>query len=187
LDAPLPPNSGSVTAYVTITGGTAQAGTEYVPFGIQTVLFNPGDQTKTVTITLLNTVLTADRTIILGFATQNGPGFSGPARLGTRLTHTVTLKGSPANAAPNRNYFTTNTPTLTWNRVSQAMRYEIQAAKNFAFSGATIYDADNNLSFTWPVALPNGTYSWHVRACTGVAESSCGAWSIPDTFTVFVS
>ena len=140
--------------------------------------------TANATITPLNSSLTSDKTIILSFATQHGPGFSGAVRLGTQLTHAITLK---ANGAPNRNYYTTNTPTLTWNSVSQAFCYEIQVSGNSLFADAMLHDAGNNLSFMWPVALANGSYFWRVRACTGADESSCGAWSVPDTFTVFVS
>ncbi len=188
LDAPLPANYGSVAAYVWITGGTATVGTEYAPFGMQTAVLSAGDQTATVNINLLNVPLTTDKTIILHFATTNGPGFSGPAHLGTQLTHTVTLKASLPNAAPVRNYFTTKTPTLTWNRITQAVRYEIAVASNNTFSEATThtYDAGNNLAFTWPVTLANGTYYWRVRACTDASEASCGGWSMTDTFVVFV-
>ncbi|MBA3874262.1 MAG: right-handed parallel beta-helix repeat-containing protein, partial [Anaerolineae bacterium] len=173
-----------VTGYVWVSGGTAVVGQDYAPFGVQAVTITPGMTTTNATIMPLNPSASSDKTIILSFATQHGPGFSGAARLGTQLTHTVTLK---ANGAPNRNYYTTNTPTLTWNRVSQAFRYEIQAAGNSLFADAIVYDAGNNLLFMWPVALPNGPYYWRVRACTGAAESSCGAWSAYDTFTVFVS
>lgn len=185
LDAPLPANYGSVAAYVWVTGGTATAGTEYAPFGMQTAVFSAGDQTKVVNINLLNVSLTTDKTVVLHFATTNGPGFNGPAHLGTQLTHTVTLKASLPNAAPDRNYFTVSTPTLTWNRITQAVRYEIAIASNNAFSGATMYDAGNNLAFTWPVTLTSGTYYWHVRACADATEASCGAWSTSDTFVVF--
>lgn len=177
----------TVTGYVWISGGTAIAGQDYVPFGVQTIKIATDQTSATASIDLLNVPSASDKTIILSFATLNGPGFSGAIHLGTQLTHTVTLKISPPNSAPSRNFFTINTPTLTWNRTSQAFRYEIQVSDNSLFTGATIYDAGNNLSIVWPEALINGTYNWHVRVCTGADESSCGAWSYTDTFTVFVS
>jgi len=175
----------TVKGYVWVSGGTAVAGVDYAPFGVQTVSITPNNITADAVITLLNSAHSnTDKTIVLSFATQHGPGFSGAVRLGTQLTHTITLQ---ADTAPKRNYFTTNTPLLTWNRISQALRYEIQVSNNATFTGATIYDAGNNLSFMWPVVLPNGFYHWHVRACTNVAVTSCGAWSASDTFTVFKS
>ena len=94
------------------------------------------------------------------------------------------LINSAAGAAPLRNYFTVKTPTLTWNRITNAIRYEIQVANNSLFAGASTYNAGNNLAFTWPVALTDGVYFWHVRACTGAAASTCSAWSAYDTFVV---
>lgn len=95
------------------------------------------------------------------------------------------LSGPPApsaSATPPRNYFTSATPTLTWNRVTWAVRYDIQIAENSAFIGTVGYDAGNNLSFTWPSPLPNGPYYWRVRACSAVPP--CGGWSEYDSFVV---
>lgn len=186
LDAPVPANYDPIAAYIWIAGGSAQAGTEYAPFGIQTVIFNPGDQTKAVNINLLSTSLTTDKTIVVSIATTHGPGFRGSVSLGLQSTHIITLKSTPPNATPSRNYFTTKTPTLTWNRVSQAARYEVEIASNDVFSDATKYAAGNGLAITWPVQLSNGVYYWHVRACTDASAASCGAWSTPDSFVVSV-
>ncbi len=183
LDSSL--GQGEIKAYVWVSGGTAVAGVDYAPFGVQTVNITAGNSSGSAVITLLNASLTSGKTIILSFATQNGPGFSGSASLGTRLTHTLTLNVSADNAAPTRNYFTTHTPTLTWTSVTQASRYEIQVATSDTFGGAIIYDTGSNLSFVWPETLPNDSYFWHVRACTGTAESTCGKWSTIDTFTIY--
>ncbi len=86
-----------------------------------------------------------------------------------------------ANTAPLRNYFTTATPTLTWNRVTGAVGYKVQVGNNPTFIGATIYDAANNLTFTLPSTF-NGFYYWRVAAC--LTSLSCGPWSPYDTFVV---
>src|SRR5262249_8473803 len=91
LDAALGSGYRAITTYVWVSGGTAVEGDDYEPFGVQTIIFNPGNVMKTVTLNLIGTPLPADRTIILSFATQYGTGFSGPARLGAQRTHIITL------------------------------------------------------------------------------------------------
>ena len=86
----------------------------------------------------------------------------------------------PANTAPLRNYFTTDTPTLTWNRVTSTHHYLLQVGKTNDFIGATTYQAGNNLVYTLP-SMPNGLFYWHVTACTA---TTCGAWSLTDTFVI---
>ncbi len=88
---------------------------------------------------------------------------------------------APANAAPLRNYFTADTPTLTWNRVTGAIGYRVQVGNNTAFIGAAIYEAGNHLTLTLP-STPNGFYYWRVAAC--LTAVSCGGWSAYDTFVV---
>jgi subtilisin family serine protease len=93
---------------------------------------------------------------------------------------------SSSGAMPLRNYFTTSKPTLTWNRITDAIRYEVQVADNNLFSGATTQNAGNNLAITWPIALTDGVYYWRVRACKTAAPSSCSLWSAYDSFVVDV-
>ncbi|MEP6984233.1 MAG: choice-of-anchor Q domain-containing protein, partial [Chloroflexota bacterium] len=201
----------SAQAYVWVSGGTAVAGVDYAPFGVQTVSIIPGSSSGLVKVTLLDSTARADKTIILSIATQNGPGFGGPIHLGTQLTHTITtseLEGTPEptseptseptpevtpeptdlpNAAPVRNYFTTNMPTLTWNPVAGTDHYEIQVSIHSDFTGAISYNVGNQLSFLWPDPLADHFYYWHVRACKGAATSTCGSWSKFDTFVVKTS
>jgi len=90
----------------------------------------------------------------------------------------------PANAAPPRNYFTTTTtPTLTWNQITWAIRYQVQVAMNSSFSGAAIYQAGSNLTITLP-PQGNGLYYYRVAACS--TALSCGAWSATETFIIAV-
>lgn len=96
-----------------------------------------------------------------------------------------TVIPDPANAAPSRNYFTTGTPTLTWNRVTGAETYEIQVATTATFTLPLVFTDTvpaTMLTVTIP-SLTNGTYYWRVRALN---SSTAGAWSVTDSFTVHV-
>jgi hypothetical protein len=103
---------------------------------------------------------------------------------GGLTTYLDTPPASASTAAPRRNYFTTPTPTFTWNRVTGAVRYDIEVANNASFIGAATYNAGNNLTFTWPLPWADGSYFWHVRGCTGTASTTCGNWGSYDTFVV---
>jgi hypothetical protein len=181
LDAPLVGGS-AITAYVWVSGGTAIAGTDYAPFGLQTATLTPDNQTTTVTLNLLNPPTTSDKTIILSFATDYGPGFGGPARLGTQTTHTVTLTTTPQGGTSNRNFYATHTPTLTWTDMTGETGYEVQVDTDdaflapYAFSAADI-PADSLSVTTTPLA--NGIYYWRVRTKNGTT------WSKPERFEVF--
>ena len=72
---------------------------------------------------------------------------------------------------------------LTWNRVTWATGYDVQIATNMGFTGATLYQAGNNLTFTTP-SLNDGFYYWQVRACA--TATTCGGWSAADTFVIDV-
>jgi hypothetical protein len=89
---------------------------------------------------------------------------------------------SPSNAPPRRNFPDDPTPTLTWSRVGWAVRYELQVANYSSFIDATTYQVGNTLEFTFPSALIDGTYYWRVRACSSASTTSCGFWSIADSF-----
>lgn len=92
----------------------------------------------------------------------------------------------PANAAPPRNYYTTATPTLTWNRITWAATYEIQVDDAAAFTAPLSFTrvvSGDALSVTVST-LARGQYFWRVRACP--AAGACGAWSAVDSFLVDV-
>jgi len=92
--------------------------------------------------------------------------------------------GPPPSNIPQRNHFTTSTPTFTWNNLTWAVRYDVEIADSSSFVGAVRYDAHNALTFTWPDALPNAPYYWHVRGCSTAVV--CGQWSAFDTILVDV-
>lgn len=181
LDSPLVSGS-NITGYVWVSGGTAVAGTDYAPFGVQTATITPGNMTTTVTLNLLNPPTSGDKTIILSFATDHGPGLGGPARLGTQTTHTVTLTTTPDESASNRNFYSTHTPTLTWSNLTGETGYEIQVDTDDVFLAPYAFsDADipvDGLSVT-TTPLANGVYYWRVRA------KNSAVWSKPERFEVF--
>jgi Tol biopolymer transport system component len=108
---------------------------------------------------------------------DDGNGFSDifVARLPQDLPPT-----SAPNAAPPQNYFEV-TPTLTWSGISWATHYEIQIATDKNFTSGTTHLVNNTLSYT-PDALPNGTYYWHIRACS--TETKCGTWGPTESFVL---
>jgi hypothetical protein len=95
-----------------------------------------------------------------------------------------TYISSPPNAAPPRNYFTTDTPALIWNHVTEAIDYEIQVDNNLAFTApltySTLVSADT-LFVTVP-SLTNGTWYWRVRA--KFPNGAVGRWSVTERFIV---
>lgn len=94
---------------------------------------------------------------------------------------------APANASPTRNYFTTNTPTLTWNPITWAIGYEVQIATAPDFSAIVRDKTDLDAAdLAWVVdgspALSDDLYYWRVRARRTAVE--WGAWSSADAFWV---
>ncbi len=92
---------------------------------------------------------------------------------------------SPPNAAPLRNYYTTATPVLTWNRVSWATGYEIQVDTDNMFTAPYAFHNDTlpPNQFNVPTSsLSEGTYYWHVRAKK--PDGTWGAWSATESFLV---
>lgn len=103
-------------------------------------------------------------------------------------TPTFTPAGtlSPSMAAPLRNYYTTNTLTLRWGRVSSAAGYEVQVATSATFLPTSIVYTytGSALETTISPALTDGYYYWRVRA--QLSNGAWGPWSITDSFVVDV-
>jgi subtilisin family serine protease len=91
------------------------------------------------------------------------------------------------NSPPPRNFFTTDTPTLTWNRILGAVRYEVQVAYDTKFTNLVFPPALNvsapALSMQTP-HLDDGVYYWRVRGCS--SATICGAYSGAEAITVDV-
>ena len=92
---------------------------------------------------------------------------------------------SAVNAAPSLNFYTTDRPVLTWNRVTTATGYEIQVSTQstfglpYAFHDDTI-SADRLYAQTG--FLSDGPYYWRVR--TKDRTGTWGAWSAVEMFTI---
>jgi len=92
------------------------------------------------------------------------------------------LLSSSANAAPQINYSTSNTRSLTWNPITWATGYQVQISSNSTFTalacGGTL--ADNASPMTTCYLSPQ-KYYWRVRA---TSSGQTGAWSRARTFVV---
>jgi CSLREA domain-containing protein len=102
---------------------------------------------------------------------------------GIMETRTLTIN-SPLNATPSLNYFTVSTPTLSWNRVSTAVTYEVQVDNTADFSTPLEFSITVPASILSVATTPlsTGTYYWHVRAC--ITQESCGNWNATASFIV---
>jgi glucose/arabinose dehydrogenase len=96
---------------------------------------------------------------------------------------------SPPASEPLRNLFTTNKPTLAWNRISFATGYQLQVSTDTSFAGtALVYNVTVNGGGTLrhqvnatPV-LADGTYYWRVAAIG--AGGVLASYSTPELFTI---
>jgi hypothetical protein len=92
---------------------------------------------------------------------------------------------SSSRAVPVIHFYTVNTITLTWNRVTWAAGYEVQIASESRFR--TLVTGDDELGsdvLNYTATLPNGQYYWRARARR--ADGSWGSWSDVATFVVHV-
>jgi hypothetical protein len=74
---------------------------------------------------------------------------------------------SAPTAAPMPNFVDSDTPSVSWTRVTWAVGYQIEWSDNPTFAGATQADIPVfQLYYTFPPASlsRNATYYWHVRA-----------------------
>jgi len=133
-----------------------------------------------------NTTSYSDNTVTCGVANYYRiRGFrSGDSVLSHySITANLTPPCSPPNAAPQRNYFTTDRPTLTWNRVTGAEGYEIQVDTTTNFAAPLVFTTTvpaSDLAVTLP-SLDDGVYYWRVRALN---SSAAGVWSVTESFVV---
>jgi len=100
----------------------------------------------------------------------------------------ISITTSAENAIPVRWYFTTRTPTLTWNHLTWAARYEVQVARSRYFlQNELVYSKADVPAGTLSVIvdatpLDDGPYHWRVRAIR--ANGSVGGWSAVESFVV---
>jgi len=89
---------------------------------------------------------------------------------------------SPTGAAPLRHLFLTNTPRLTWGRVTSATGYQIQVATDAGFTNIVFDEtvSADVLEIIVP-AQTNRAYHWRVRA---LHVGASGKWSPPELFII---
>lgn len=95
--------------------------------------------------------------------------------------------GASTDNEPTLNYFTTGTPTLTWNGVTGATGYDIIVYTSpLLLLSASVFAPPtlpaDQLAVTVSPALDEGMYYWRVRAHTPTGAP--GTWSAVQTFTV---
>ena len=91
---------------------------------------------------------------------------------------------SAADAAPQRNHYTSATPVLTWYPVTWAAQYQIQVSTNTNFANPIEQIIGMDVSAYTTPTLDNGIYYWRIRAQN--AAGIWGAWSATDSFLVDV-
>lgn len=89
-------------------------------------------------------------------------------------------------AAPQRNRYTTVTPTLCWNRVTWAAEYELQVDSQLSFSSPLDYSQQvaPDILCRETSALTPGKHYWRVRAKR--SSGTWGGWSAVETFVIAV-
>ena len=88
---------------------------------------------------------------------------------------------APTDLAPAGGAAATSSPTLSWSRVQEAAKYEVQVATTTAFTTPLYSAATLNIRSAPNVALPFGTVYWRVRSLDSANVAS--AWSTT-SFTV---
>ncbi len=107
--------------------------------------------------------------------------------LGSKFTLTPPLSPAPVLLTPLTKAFVSYFdlyPTLTWKKVTDDDRYEVQVDnfRSFASPEETLITATGQVSHTINTVLPQGIYYWRVR--TSNYLSAPGAWSAVRYFTV---
>ncbi len=91
---------------------------------------------------------------------------------------------TPANNAPEINYYTSSSVMLTWSGVSWVTSYKVQVDDSPTLAAPFEYDqtvSANSLQVT-VAPLPDGVHYWRVRAKR--ADGTWGAWSPVQTFII---
>ncbi len=121
-------------------------------------------------------VVFGSRTALLAPGNENG-------QIRLFLTDWQQLPEAPPDV-PQRNAYTTATPTLTWSPITWAAAYEIQIDDDDDFSSPVYHSATLTAAEVITPELPNGVYYWRVRAQR--PNGTWGGWSAVDSFVVDV-
>jgi len=150
------------------------------------------------TYDLAGTAANTTRTLPLGTyywrvrAVDDDPATTEPA-WDTIEGRTFTVATSNT-VAPQRNYFTSGAPTLTWKALTWATGYQVEISTSATFAaGATVHltpqnppiPADEPFFLVDPPLPADGVYYWRVRARKADGTWSA-TWSAADSFVVDV-
>ena len=96
------------------------------------------------------------------------------------------LATSAPSAAPNQNYFRTQTPTLTWTPLTWAVRYIVEVSRTTNFSSPISSGPlpANKLSYTLTTALGEGTWYWRVSGLKSLNPLVVGTPSATQSFVI---
>jgi hypothetical protein len=100
---------------------------------------------------------------------------------------TATPTVSAPSASTTHNYFTTDTPRLTWTPVIWATHYHVQVSKNKLFTGTPDFEGETvgNELFMTTDPLDDGLYYWRVQSQK--ADGSYGGWSPVESFIIYAN
>src|SRR6185436_14183761 len=124
------------------------------------------------------------------FAVDSTGNFSAPSNVITfSVFYNNPIPPPPAIVSPVKNPTLTLPVTLTWEHVAnpQPSGYEIQIAKDSAFSSIEVNDPQLNGPTREILSLTPGTKFWRVRSAQGDSSPTTAAvtaWSAVGTFTI---
>ncbi|MBA3872233.1 MAG: DUF11 domain-containing protein, partial [Anaerolineae bacterium] len=146
-----------------------------------------GTVTLSVTVNLdLATRGTIINSASVSSTTPDSNSSNNQATLTTTIVVPTTLAPAPVLISPvTAAILKTHTPTLTWNAVSYVyypVTYQVMVDNNATFVSPEFNATGLNLTTVVTATLPDGVYSWRVRAVDLLGRA--GAWSAVRNFTV---
>ena len=94
----------------------------------------------------------------------------------------TTPPAAPALTAPTNAATVIGTPSFTWLASTSAVRYQFEYDNDADFSSPAYTSGELTVLKFAPPAIPDGTYSWHVRAKDSAGNWS--SWSTPRAVTI---
>jgi hypothetical protein len=155
---------------------------EYVEFSPHIALDSAGS------VYMTGSTYSDDFPVLEAFQPEPGApmtGFSNADAFLIKIGFRFVPHAEPGQAATH-NYFTTDTPTLTWTPVTWATHYHVQVSKDKFFKGTPDFEGvtagSEPFMTTDSDPLDDGLYYWRVQ--TQKADGSYGGWSPVESFTV---
>ncbi len=94
----------------------------------------------------------------------------------------VIVSPPAVDEVPIRNFYTTDTPTLTWTRISWAAQYRLQISTAANFNSLVLNQLVSGGTSEWSPTLTNGDYYWRVQPID--SAGAAGGWTPVDRFLV---